>query len=281
MSGHIVDIRGAPVGAGNPLLVIAGPCVIETRELCLRVAEEMRAICARMGLPYVFKASFDKANRTSSASFRGPGLDAGLRVLEEVRRATGAPVLSDVHEPAQCPPAAQALDVLQIPAFLCRQTDLIVAAARTGKPLNIKKAQFMAPEDMGNVCAKARAAGNDRILLTERGTIFGYHRLINDMRAIPRMQALGCPVVFDGTHSVQEPGGQGDRSGGDRAMIGPLSLAAVAAGADALFLEVHPEPEHALSDAASMLALSQVEPLLRKAARVREAVGGAAPVRND
>jgi len=273
LAGRIVEIGGLRAGEGQEMLLVAGPCVIESPELCFRIAEALKKICARLGVPCVFKASFDKANRTAAASFRGPGLDAGLRTLEEVRRRFELPVLSDVHLAEQCAPAAQALDALQIPAFLCRQTDLVVAAARAGKPLNIKKAQFLAPEDMGQVCAKARAAGNDRLLLTERGTAFGYHRLINDMTAIPRMQALGCPVLFDGTHSVQQPGGQGDRSGGERAMAVPLSLAAMAAGADGLFLEVHPEPEKALSDAACMLPLSAVEPLLQKAQRIREIVG--------
>jgi len=270
MRKRIVKIGRLEVGEGRPLLLVAGPCVIESPELCFRVAEAVKKVCSRLDFPYVFKASYDKANRTSAASFRGPGLEAGLRTLEEVRRRFDLPVLSDVHLPEHCRPAAETLDALQIPAFLCRQTDLIVAAARTGKPLNIKKAQFLAPEEMGQVCDKARAAGNDRLLLTERGTTFGYHRLVNDMTAIPRMQALGCPVLFDGTHSVQRPGGQGDRSGGDRAMIVPLSLAAVAAGADGLFLEVHPRPEKALSDAASMLPLSALPALLEKALRIRE-----------
>jgi len=272
VASRVVKIANFAVGRGQPLFLVAGPCVIESRDLCLRVAEAMKETCARLGIPYIFKASYDKANRTSARSFRGPGLEKGLRILEEVRRRLDVPLLSDVHLPEQCEPAAQVLDVLQVPAFLCRQTDLVVAAAKAGKPLNIKKAQFMAPEDMGNVCNKARAAGNGQIILTERGTAFGYHRLINDMRAIPRMQALGCPVLFDGTHSVQEPGGQGDRSGGEREMIIPLSLAAVAAGADGLFLEVHPEPEKALSDAASMLPLSAVAALLEKARRIREIV---------
>ncbi len=265
-----MDISGVTVGQGSPLLLIAGPCVIESRDLCLRIGEAVKTACAALRVPYIFKASFDKANRTSADSFRGPGMAKGLRVLEEVRRQLEVPVLSDVHLPEQCAPAAEVLDVLQIPAFLCRQTDLIVAAAETGKPLNIKKAQFMAPEEMRHPLRKARAAGNDQVLLTERGTSFGYHRLVNDMRAIPKMQALGSPVIYDGTHSVQEPGARGDCSGGDRAMVRPLCLAAVAAGADGLFLEVHPDPDQALSDAASMLPLNALKPLLEDAVRIRE-----------
>jgi len=272
MAPSVVKIADVPLGAGAPLAVVAGPCVIESPDLCLRLAEAMKKLCDAAGVGYVFKASFDKANRTALDSFRGPGLDEGLAVLAKVRDEIGTPVLSDVHLPNQCAAAGQALDALQIPAFLCRQTDLIVAAAEAGKPLNIKKAQFMAPEDMANVCAKARESGNDRIVLTERGTFFGYRRLVNDMRSIPRMQALGRPVLFDATHSVQTPGGEGNRSGGEREMIAPLACAAVAAGADGLFLEVHPEPEKGLSDAASMLPLSEAAALIAKAKRIREIV---------
>ena len=274
MKKRVVNIANVALGEAQPLLLVAGPCVIESRELCLSIAATLKDLCARLEIPFVFKASYDKANRTSVESFRGPGPAEGLRILDEVRRRFEIPILSDVHTPEQCGVAAEVLDVLQIPAFLCRQTDLVTAAARTGKPLNIKKAQFMAPEDMGQVCAKARQAGNDRIILTERGTAFGYHRLVNDMRGIPRMQSLGCPVLFDGTHSVQEPGGQGNKSGGEREMAAPLSLAGVAAGADGLFLEVHPEPEKALSDAASMLPLSVLPDLLLKAKRIREIILG-------
>ena len=269
MAERTVKVGEFFIGEGQELALMAGPCVIESREICFQVADAMKTLCARLGIPCIFKASYDKANRTSLNSFRGPGLQEGLRILEEVKRRFELPVMSDVHLPQECAAAAEVLDLLQIPAFLCRQTDLVVAAAKTGKPLNIKKAQFMAPEDMGNVCNKARAAGNPHVILTERGTSFGYHRLITDMRAIPRMQSLGCPVIFDGTHSVQEPGGKGDRSGGDRAMVSPLCLAAVAAGADGLFLEVHPEPEKALSDAASMLPLSSVPELLSRARAIR------------
>lgn len=274
MTIPIVTIGDLKLGGSEPLLLVAGPCVIESRDLCLKIAEELKRLCGQLEVPFVFKASYDKANRTSVKSFRGPGLEEGLRILADVRRRIGVPVLSDVHLPEQCKPAGEVLDVLQVPAFLCRQTDLVTAAAHTDKALNLKKAQFMAPEDMANVCEKARAAGNDRLILTERGTSFGYHRLVSDMCAIPRMQALGCPVLFDGTHSVQEPGGRGDSSGGEREMVVPLSLAAVAAGADGLFLETHPEPEKALSDAATMLPLPALADLLEKAKRVREAIVG-------
>ena len=272
MPDRIVPIGPLRIGEGLPLILIAGPCVIESRDLCMRIAERARDISRRAGLPYVFKASYDKANRTSINSFRGPGLDEGLRILEDIRKAFGMPVLSDVHRPEECPAAGQALDILQIPAFLCRQTDLVVAAARTGRPLNIKKAQFMAPDDMGPVAAKAASAGCRQVTLTDRGTSFGYHRLISDMRAIPRMQALGYPVVFDATHSVQEPGGKGDRSGGERDMAATLALSAVAAGADGLFIETHPDPEKALSDAATMMPLDRLEPLLLKARAIREII---------
>jgi 2-dehydro-3-deoxyphosphooctonate aldolase (KDO 8-P synthase) len=270
LAERIVQIGPVRVGGGLPLALIAGPCVIETRDLCLRIAERAAEAARRAGAPYIFKASYDKANRTSIDAYRGPGLEAGLRILEDVRKAFGVPVLSDVHRPEECAPAGQVLDILQIPAFLCRQTDLVVAAARAGRPLNIKKAQFMAPEDMGPVVAKAAAAGCRQVVLTDRGVSFGYRRLISDMRAIPRMQALGCPVVFDATHSVQEPGGKGDRSGGEREMAGTLALAAVAAGADGVFIETHPDPEKALSDAATMLPLDRLEALLVKARAIRE-----------
>ena len=262
------------VGHTLPLALVAGPCVIESRDLCMTVAEKIKSLSQTLGLPAVFKASYDKANRTSIHSFRGPGLEKGLRILEDVRRAFDLPVLSDVHLPQECAPAAEVLDCLQIPAFLCRQTDLLTAAAATGKPINVKKAQFMAPEDMANVCEKLRQAGNHAILLTERGAAFGYHCLISDMRSIPRMKQLGCPVLFDATHSVMQPGGQGDRSGGNREMALPLALAAVAAGADGLFLETHPQPEKALSDAAVMLPLDALQPLLQKACRIREIILG-------
>lgn len=260
------------IGAGCPLALIAGPCVIESREHTLALAEKLADLARARGIPFVFKASYDKANRSSIHSFRGPGLEAGLAILQEVRQSCGVPVLSDVHQVSEVQPAASVLDVLQVPAFLCRQTDLLVAVAATGKPLNVKKGQFMAPWDMQNVLEKARHAGNHQVLLTERGTCFGYNALVVDMRAIPLMQALGAPVVFDATHSTQQPGGLGKQSGGQRQMATPLALAAVAAGCDALFLEVHEDPDRALSDAATMLPLAQLPGLLDRALRVREAV---------
>jgi len=268
-----VRVGGVSIGRNHPLVVVAGPCVIETEELCLEVARVLREVTADLGLPYIFKASYDKANRSSGASFRGPGLKRGLEVLARVKEEVGVPVLSDVHLPGEARPAAAVLDVLQIPAFLCRQTDLIQAAARTGRPLNIKKGQFMAPWDMRLVVEKARAVGNDRVILTERGSCFGYNNLVTDLRAIPVMQGLGCPVLFDATHSVMLPGAAGDRSGGHREMAPVLARAAVAAGCDGVFLEVHPEPERGLSDAATMLRLAEVRGLLEVLVRVREAVG--------
>jgi 2-dehydro-3-deoxyphosphooctonate aldolase (KDO 8-P synthase) len=258
----------------SPLLLIAGPCVIESAEQCLRIAEFARGVAERLGVTYVFKASFDKANRSSAASFRGPGMEAGLKILSDVRRKVGVPVLSDVHEVAQCRPAGEVLDILQIPAFLCRQTDLIAAAAATGKALNIKKGQFMSPAEMGNAVAKAREAGNTRAMLTERGTFFGYNSLVNDMTGLAVMAGFGCPVIFDATHSTQRPGGQGDKSGGRPEFAPLLARAAVAAGADGLFLEIHPEPRKALSDAATMLGLDELEPILRSCVAIRRALTG-------
>ncbi len=254
------------------LFLLAGPCVIESETLCLRVAESLRRTCERLDLPFVFKASFDKANRSSARSFRGPGLEAGLRVLAKVRGRVGVPVLTDVHTEAQAAAAADVVDILQIPAFLCRQTDLVVAAARTGRIVNLKKAQFLAPEDMGNVAAKAVAAGNRHLLLTERGSTFGYHNLVADMRAIPTMQALGFPVVFDATHSVQLPGAGGDRSGGQREFAPLLARCAVAAGVDGIFCETHPDPDRALSDGPNMIPLRQMPRLLETLLRVRAAL---------
>jgi 2-dehydro-3-deoxyphosphooctonate aldolase (KDO 8-P synthase) len=262
------------IGEGCPLVLVAGPCVIESAELCLEVAETLQKVTARLGLPFIFKASYDKANRSSVASFRGPGLERGLAVLARVKAELGVPVLSDIHLPAEAGPAAAVLDVLQIPAFLSRQTDLIQAAARTGKPLNIKKGQFLAPWDMRLAVEKAEAAGNDQVILTERGTAFGYNNLVSDLRAIPLMQRLGCPVLFDATHSVMLPGGAGDRSGGERELAPVLAQAAVAAGCDGVFLEVHPEPERGLSDAATMLPLAHVPALLERLLRIREALQG-------
>jgi len=262
------------VGAGRPLLVIAGPCVIESEELCLTVARALRAACRRLRLPCVFKASFDKANRTSAGSFRGPGMDEGLRILARVREKVGILVLTDVHAPEQAAPVAEAVDILQIPAFLCRQTDLLFAAADTGRPINVKKGQFLAPEDMRNVVDKIASRGNDRVMLCERGTSFGYNNLVVDMRGIPIMQSLGRPVIFDATHATQRPGGLGDRTGGDRAMAPVLAAAAVAAGADGVFIETHPNPARARSDAATMLPLGELPALLKRLKAIGAAAAG-------
>ncbi len=253
---------GVAAGGGGPLLVIAGTCVIESRESALAHARALGEIAGEVGLPLVFKASFDKANRTSIDSFRGPGLAAGLEVLAEVKEATGLPVLSDVHEPSQCGPAGRVLDVVQVPAFLCRQTDLLLAAAATGRPVNVKKGQFLAPEDTAPIVEKLRRGGARGILLTERGTTFGYHDLVVDLRGVPRMRSLGVPVVFDATHSVQRPGGLGSASGGRPEFIPVLARAAVAAGADAVFLEVHEDPSRALSDGPNSLPLARLASLL-------------------
>lgn len=247
-----VKTSNRTIGCGT-LAVFAGPCVAESRDLCLRVAEHMAAACDKLGVQYIFKASFDKANRSSGESFRGPGIDAGLAMLEAVKKEFGLPVVTDVHESAQAARVAEVADFLQIPAFLCRQTDLLVACAATGRPVNVKKGQFLAPEDMAGVIGKLRAAGCDSILLTERGSTFGYHNLVVDMRSLAAMRALGVPVVFDATHSVQLPGGLGKASGGQRQYVPYLARAAAAVGIDALFLEVHPDPDHALSDGPNSL----------------------------
>ncbi|MCF6289599.1 MAG: 3-deoxy-8-phosphooctulonate synthase [Desulfobacterales bacterium] len=260
------------IGPGRPLLLIAGPCVLESMELARQVAAGVKAIASRLGLPYVFKASFDKANRTSLTSFRGPGLEKGLRMLADIRAEFQVPVVSDVHETVQVAPAAEVLDVLQIPAFLSRQTDLLVAAARSGKVVNLKKGQFLAPWDMENAVRKLRSAGSKKILLTERGFSLGYNNLVVDMRGLVIMRSLGCPVIYDATHSVQLPGGAGASSSGQRQFIGPLTRAATATGIDGLFLEVHPDPDHALCDGPNSLDLEQLEPLLRCLLKIRAAV---------
>jgi 2-dehydro-3-deoxyphosphooctonate aldolase (KDO 8-P synthase) len=255
---------------GAPPFLIAGPCVIESEALCLSIAEHLAAIGAELGLPVIFKASFDKANRTSVSGFRGHGMDAGLRVLEKVRAETGLPVLTDVHLPDQVKPVAEIVDMLQTPAFLARQTDLITAAAASGRPVNIKKAQFMAPADMAAVLGKARAAASgagvpeSNILLCERGSSFGYNNLVVDMRGLVIMRDMGCPVVFDATHSVQLPGGGGDRSLGQRQYVAPLARAAMAVGVDGLFMETHPDPDSALSDGPNMVPLDALPALLRQ-----------------
>jgi 2-dehydro-3-deoxyphosphooctonate aldolase (KDO 8-P synthase) len=264
-------IGGERVGDGG-LTLIAGPCVIESCDLCLHVARTIRDAARRLGLAYVFKASFDKANRTSIHSFRGPGLEAGLAILAEVRERVGVPVLTDIHEPWQAARAAEVADMLQIPAFLARQTDLLVAAAETGKPVNVKKAQFMAPWHMGQVVRKLEEAGCRGILLTERGSSFGYNTLVVDFRSLPIMRALGHPVCYDATHSLQQPAAAGTASGATREYAPHLLRAAVAVGVDALFLEAHPEPEQAKSDAAAQLPLAAVEPLLAEACVIREAL---------
>jgi 2-dehydro-3-deoxyphosphooctonate aldolase (KDO 8-P synthase) len=256
-------IGNVKIGSGAGLFVIAGPCVIEDEEVTHQIARRLVEIRDRTGIGILFKASFDKANRTSITSFRGPGMKEGLRILAEVRARTGLPLVTDVHEPDQAGPVGDVVDCVQIPAFLCRQTDLLAACARTGKAVNVKKGQFVSPAEMKNAVQKIRDSGNDRILLTERGTFFGYNRLVNDMTAIPAMQSLGCPVVMDATHSTQQPGGLGQASAGNRDLAPVLARAAVAAGADGLFMEVHPTPDKALCDAACMIPLDWVEGLLR------------------
>ncbi len=269
-----VPIGNVVCGPGQPLLWIAGPCVIESHDLTLRIADTLRDLAERLRLPLVFKASFDKANRTSGKSFRGPGLHEGLKTLEAVKRRTGLPLTTDVHETEQMAAVAEVCDLIQVPAFLARQTDLVQAAGRTGRTVNVKKGQFMAPWDMRHVVTKMGEVGNRRLLLTERGASFGYNTLVSDMRSIPWMQDLGCPVIFDATHSVQMPGGQGDRSGGDRRMVPHLARAAVACGCDGLFLETHPRPDEALSDGPNMVPLDQLPDLVRCCLRLREALAG-------
>jgi 2-dehydro-3-deoxyphosphooctonate aldolase (KDO 8-P synthase) len=255
-----------PLSFGNalPLALIAGPCQLESRDHAFEVATALKEICARIGIGLVFKTSFDKANRTSANAERGIGLKAALPIFAEIREKLGLPVLTDVHEADQCAPTAEAVDVLQIPAFLSRQTDLLVAAARTGKIVNVKKGQFLAPWDMKNVVAKVTGAGNPNVLATERGVSFGYNTLVSDMRALPIMAQIGCPVVFDATHSVQQPGGQGASSGGQREFVPVLARAAVAVGVAAVFMETHPDPDSAPSDGPNMVPLNQFEPLVRE-----------------
>ena len=255
------------------LFVIGGPCVIEGAGMCLDIATAMKAACEALELPYIFKASFDKANRTSLGSFRGPGLEEGLKVLAQVKKAVGVPVLTDVHEVAQAARAAEVADVLQIPAFLCRQTDLVLAAARTGKAINIKKGQFLAPWDVKPIIEKVESTGNRNIILSERGSSFGYNTLVVDVRAIPIMKSTGYPVVIDATHGVQRPGGLGTATGGDRDMVPTIAKAAVAAGADGVFLEVHREPDRAKSDAANSLALAEAAGLLATLKAIKAAAG--------
>ncbi len=273
-----VRVGAVHIGGGAPLALIAGPCVIESRDAALRHAERLRTIAARAGLPLVYKSSFDKANRTALGAFRGVGLDAGLAILAEVRREHGLPVLTDVHEREQIAPVAAVVDVLQTPAFLCRQTDFVRAVAAAGKPVNLKKGQFLSPWEMVHVVEKARSTGNPDVLVTERGFMLGYQNLVADMRALPVLAATGCPVVFDATHSVQRPGGLGTASGGDRAFVAPLARAAVAVGVDAVFLEVHEDPDRAPSDGPTSVPLDALPTLLAELVAVDRAVrarGGA------
>jgi len=258
----VVAIGKAKFGKSLPFALIAGPCVLESRAHALETAGALKAIATRLGIGLVYKSSFDKANRTSAASTRGLGLAEALPIFAEVRESVGLPVITDVHEPEQCAPAAEAVDILQIPAFLCRQTDLLLAAATTGKPVNVKKGQFLAPWDMKNVVAKVVGAGNPNVLVTERGVSFGYNTLVSDMRALPILAETGAPVIFDATHSVQQPGGHGERSGGERRFVPVLARAAVAVGVAGLFIETHQDPDKAPSDGPNMVPLKELEPLL-------------------
>ena len=268
-----VDISGRfKIGPGQPLLLIAGPCVLESEDLARNVAQEMKDIAARLEISFVFKSSFDKANRTSLDSFRGPGLRKGLEILSRIREELDIPVTSDVHDVSQIEAAADVLDILQIPAFLCRQTDLLVAAARTGRAVSLKKGQFLSPWDMEHAVEKIRNSGGQRLLLMERGSMMGYNNLVVDMRSFPVMSSFGCPVIYDVTHSVQLPGGVGGSSGGQREFIPPLARAAVAAGIDGIFMEVHPDPDKALCDGPNSLPLDQVEPLMKKLVMIHNLV---------
>jgi 2-dehydro-3-deoxyphosphooctonate aldolase (KDO 8-P synthase) len=265
-----VKVGNIEIGGGNPLAIIAGPCVIESRDSALKHATLLKQAAERAGVPYIFKSSYDKANRSSGDSYRGPGLEMGLKILAEVKKQVGVPILTDVHEIEQVGAVKEIADVLQIPAFLCRQTDFVTAVARSGRVVNVKKGQFLAPWDVGNVLEKILATGNQQVLLTERGVSFGYNNLISDMRSLVIMRELGYPVVFDATHSLQLPGGLGKVSGGDRKYIGPLARAGVAAGVDALFMEVHEDPDRALSDGPNSLPLTEFEGLVRVVKRLDE-----------
>lgn len=269
---HHVQIGPYKVGKKEPLLFMLGPCVIENKEHTLRTCEAIQKICTELNAHFVFKSSFDKANRSSIHSYRGPGLKKGLEILKSVKETFGVPVVTDIHLPEQAEPVAKVCDILQIPAFLCRQTDLLIAAAQTGRTVSVKKGQFMSPMDMGNVVEKLIESGCRSIILVDRGASFGYQNLVSDMRAIPIMQKLGWPVCFDATHSVQMPGGLGKTSGGQREFIPLLARAAVASGADSIFMEVHPDPEHALSDASSQMPLSELLNLLKSLLLVHKAV---------
>ncbi len=267
-----VKVGNFTIGGDSPLTLLAGPCVLESLERSLLIGRTVKEICGRLGINYVFKASFDKANRSSFHSFRGPGLEKGLAWLKTIKEELGVPIVTDIHESYQAAPAAEVADILQIPAFLCRQTDLLHAAAQTGRVVNVKKGQFLAPDDMRNVVDKLHESGCDQLMLTERGASFGYHNLVVDMRSLPIMRSFGYPVVFDGTHSVQLPGGNGTSSSGNREYVEYLVRAAVGVGIDALFLEVHDNPEEALSDGANMVYLDKLEDLLKEALAIHVSV---------
>ncbi|HEX2279909.1 MAG TPA: 3-deoxy-8-phosphooctulonate synthase [Candidatus Tectomicrobia bacterium] len=275
MTMHTVRIGSITIGDGHPLVLIGGPCATEGEAFMLDVATRLRDITAKAGVPFIFKSSYDKANRLSIRSYRGPGLSEGLEILQKIKDVVGVPVLSDVHAVEEVEPAAAVLDVLQIPAFLCRQTDLVVAAAQTGKPVNVKKGQFLAPWDAKNIVEKVRSVGNDQVLLTERGASFGYNYLVSDMRSLVVMRSFDVPVVFDATHSVQLPGGAGTASGGQREFVPHLARAAVATGCDALFMEIHPDPDHAPSDGPNMLRLDDLPALLAQVTQIDRIVRGA------
>jgi 2-dehydro-3-deoxyphosphooctonate aldolase (KDO 8-P synthase) len=275
MTMHPVTVGSITLGTGHPLALIGGPCAIEGESFMLDVASRLRDIAAKAGVPFIFKSSYDKANRTSIRSYRGPGLQEGLEILQKIKEVVGVPVLSDVHTVEEIELATKVLDVLQIPAFLCRQTDLVVAAARTGKPVNVKKGQFLAPWDTKNIVDKVRSVGNEQVLLTERGVSFGYNNLVADMRALVVMGSFGVPVVFDATHSVQLPGGAGTASSGQREFVPPLARAAVATGCDALFMEIHPNPDQAPSDGPNMLRLDDLSALLAQIIQIDRIVRGA------
>jgi 2-dehydro-3-deoxyphosphooctonate aldolase (KDO 8-P synthase) len=270
---RVVRVGRLELGGRRPLFLIAGPCVVEGEKHALRHARAIGRIARSLGIPYIYKSSYDKANRTSTKSYRGPGIDAGLAALRRVKEETGLPVLTDVHSPEECGLAAEVADVLQIPAFLCRQTDLLLAAGRTGRAVNVKKGQFLSPWEMGKVAEKLASTGNRNILLTDRGTFFGYNALVNDFRCVPIMREIGYPVVLDATHSVQQPGGRGDSSGGDRRFVPTLAQAGVAAGVDGVFMEVHEDPDRAPSDGPNMVRLKDLGRLLERLVRIRRAVG--------
>lgn len=269
---NTVKVKNFEIGAGNPLVLMAGPCVLESLERCLYIGRTIKDITSRLGIPYIFKASYDKANRSSFNGFRGPGMEKGLEMLQRIKDELDVPIVTDIHEPNQAEPVAKVADVLQIPAFLCRQTDILYRAAKTGKVVNVKKGQFLAPADMSNVVDKLHEAGSENILLTERGATFGYNNLVVDMRSFPIMRSFGYPVIFDATHSVQLPGGAGTCSGGNREYIEYLMRAAVGAGVDGLFMEVHDNPEEALCDGANSLYLDKLEEILKDALAIYEVV---------